>query len=134
MTYDVSINVGGVESFARANVEHFYLTRWRHTKTVGNFSSVTPDIASLHTTKAVPPSNISLLGLVRHMARVEQSWFRRVMDRDHGYCPHVVVRRKALVARLFARTRLAASTDAAFRERWALFWAISAHRRSETSS
>ena len=24
-------------------------------------------------TKAVPPSNISLLGLVRHMARVEQS-------------------------------------------------------------
>ena len=31
-------------------------------------------------TKAVPPSNISLLGLVRHMARVEQSWFRRVIE------------------------------------------------------
>ncbi|UFN46121.1 DinB family protein [Nocardioides okcheonensis] len=30
--------------------------------------------------KAVPPSNISLLGLVRHMARVEQSWFRRVIE------------------------------------------------------
>ena len=30
-------------------------------------------------TRAVPPSNISLLGLVRHMARVEQSWFRRVL-------------------------------------------------------
>ena len=29
--------------------------------------------------KAVPPSNISLLGLVRHMARVEHSWFRRVI-------------------------------------------------------
>jgi uncharacterized damage-inducible protein DinB len=28
----------------------------------------------------VPPSNISLLGLVRHMARVEQSWFRRVIE------------------------------------------------------
>ena len=33
-------------------------------------------------TKAVPPSNISLLGLVRHMARVEQSWFRRVIPGD----------------------------------------------------
>ena len=31
-------------------------------------------------TKAVPPSDISLLGLVRHMARVEQSWFRRVIE------------------------------------------------------
>jgi uncharacterized damage-inducible protein DinB len=30
--------------------------------------------------KAVPPSNISLLGLVRHMARVEQSWFRRIIE------------------------------------------------------
>ncbi|QIK77164.1 DinB family protein [Nocardioides piscis] len=30
-------------------------------------------------TRSVPPSNISLLGLVRHMARVEQSWFRRVI-------------------------------------------------------
>jgi uncharacterized damage-inducible protein DinB len=33
-------------------------------------------------TRAVPPSNISLLGLVRHMARVEQSWFRRVIEDD----------------------------------------------------
>ena len=32
--------------------------------------------------KAVPPSNISLLGLVRHMARVEHSWFRRVIPAD----------------------------------------------------
>jgi uncharacterized damage-inducible protein DinB len=31
-------------------------------------------------TRPVPPSAISLLGLVRHMARVEQSWFRRVID------------------------------------------------------
>ncbi len=30
-------------------------------------------------TRAVPPSHISLLGLLRHMARVEQSWFRRVI-------------------------------------------------------
>lgn len=33
-------------------------------------------------TRSVPPSNISLLGLVRHMARVEQSWFRRVIGGD----------------------------------------------------
>lgn len=31
-------------------------------------------------TRAVPPSNISLLGLVRHMARVEHHWFRRIIE------------------------------------------------------
>jgi hypothetical protein len=31
-------------------------------------------------TRAVPPSALSLLGLVRHLARVEQSWFRRVIE------------------------------------------------------
>lgn len=29
--------------------------------------------------RAVPPSSLSLLGLVRHMAEVERSWFRRVL-------------------------------------------------------
>lgn len=29
--------------------------------------------------RAVPPSGLSLLGLVRHMAKVEQHWFRNVM-------------------------------------------------------
>ena len=33
-------------------------------------------------TRSVPPSNMSLLGLVRHMARVEQSWFRRVIEQQ----------------------------------------------------
>lgn len=31
-------------------------------------------------TAAVPPSRISLLGMVRHLARVEQSWTRRVIE------------------------------------------------------
>ncbi len=31
--------------------------------------------------RAVPPSTLSLLGLVRHLAEVEQYWFRRVMER-----------------------------------------------------
>ena len=39
--------------------------------------------------RSVPPSSLSLLGLVRHMAEVERSWFRRrVSGEDIGwlYC------------------------------------------------
>jgi uncharacterized damage-inducible protein DinB len=32
--------------------------------------------------RAVPPSNMSLLGLVRHMAGVEHAWFRKVLSGD----------------------------------------------------
>ncbi|WP_420803103.1 DinB family protein [Streptomyces spiramyceticus] len=31
---------------------------------------------------AVPPSELSLLGLVRHMAEVEQAWFRNVLANE----------------------------------------------------
>jgi uncharacterized damage-inducible protein DinB len=31
-------------------------------------------------THSMPPSTLSLLGLVRHMAEVERAWFRRVFD------------------------------------------------------
>lgn len=31
--------------------------------------------------RAVPPSTLSLLGLLRHLAAVEHSWWRRVMER-----------------------------------------------------
>lgn len=30
--------------------------------------------------RSVPPSALSLLGLVRHLARVEQHWFRRILQ------------------------------------------------------
>ena len=30
--------------------------------------------------RSVPPSNLSLLGLVRHMAKVERTWFRERID------------------------------------------------------
>jgi uncharacterized damage-inducible protein DinB len=30
--------------------------------------------------RSVPPSGLSLLGLVRHLAEVERAWFRRVID------------------------------------------------------
>jgi len=29
--------------------------------------------------RSVPPSSLSLLGLVRHMAEVERGWFRQVL-------------------------------------------------------
>ncbi|MEV5509502.1 DinB family protein [Streptomyces orinoci] len=32
--------------------------------------------------KASPPSQLSLLGLVRHMAEVERAWFRRVINAE----------------------------------------------------
>jgi uncharacterized damage-inducible protein DinB len=32
--------------------------------------------------RSSPPSTLSLLGLVRHMAEVERTWFRRVMDAE----------------------------------------------------
>ncbi|MGQ4388612.1 DinB family protein [Streptomyces sp. SAS_270] len=36
-------------------------------------------------TASVPPSELSLLGLVRHMAEVERGWFRKVLvDDDPG--------------------------------------------------
>jgi uncharacterized damage-inducible protein DinB len=36
-------------------------------------------------TASVPPSGLSLMGLVRHMAEVERNWFRRVLaDEDAG--------------------------------------------------
>jgi uncharacterized damage-inducible protein DinB len=33
---------------------------------------------------ACPPSNLTLLGLVRHMAEVERNWFRRGFAREEG--------------------------------------------------
>jgi uncharacterized damage-inducible protein DinB len=36
--------------------------------------------------RALPPSELSLLGLVRHMADVERNWFRRRLDGEE--CPY----------------------------------------------
>ncbi|QBR93700.1 DinB family protein [Nocardioides euryhalodurans] len=54
-----------------------YLDAYRKTL-VMKCEGLTPEQLA---TASVPPSNLTLLGLVRHMAAVEQSWFRRVMDR-----------------------------------------------------
>jgi hypothetical protein len=37
--------------------------------------------------RAVPPSTMSLIGLVRHMAEVERNWFRRCFGRDVDAAP-----------------------------------------------
>lgn len=55
-----------------------YLDAYRQTL-VMKCEGLTPEQLA---TASVPPSDLSLLGLVRHMAAVEQSWFRRVMGRD----------------------------------------------------
>ena len=34
-------------------------------------------------TRSVPPSTMSLLGLIRHMARVEHNWFQRSLQGHH---------------------------------------------------
>jgi uncharacterized damage-inducible protein DinB len=39
-------------------------------------------------TQSVPPSTLSLLGLVRHMARVEHNWFQRSLQ-GHGDVPRI---------------------------------------------
>lgn len=55
-----------------------YLAAYRQTL-VMKCEGLTPEQLAL---RSVPPSTLSLLGLVRHMAAVEQSWFRRVMERN----------------------------------------------------
>ena len=44
--------------------------------------------ASQLATRSVPPSTMSLLGLVRHLARVEHNWTRRVLE-GHGELPRL---------------------------------------------
>ncbi|MGW7415748.1 DinB family protein [Streptomyces sp. NPDC054863] len=38
--------------------------------------------------QSMPPSTLSLLGLVRHMGEVERTWFRRVVDQEKDI-PHL---------------------------------------------
>lgn len=50
-----------------------YLRRYRHTLELKCADLDAEQLAR----RSVPPSTLSLLGLVRHMAEVERSWFRR---------------------------------------------------------
>ncbi|MHC3469976.1 DinB family protein [Streptomyces sp. 7R007] len=46
--------------------------------------------------RSVPPSDLSLLGLVRHLARVEHFWFRRVMAGQDSPPPYRTAERPYL--------------------------------------
>jgi uncharacterized damage-inducible protein DinB len=39
--------------------------------------------------RSVPPSTMSLLGLIRHMAKVEHNWFQRTLQ-GHGDLPRII--------------------------------------------
>jgi hypothetical protein len=56
VTYNAAVTVNGAPIFAQS-VEHFYLTRWRRTFTVGStaFASVTPDVNAFNQARAIPP-------------------------------------------------------------------------------
>ncbi|GAB3874463.1 DinB family protein [Terrabacter terrigena] len=88
-------------------------------------SGLTPEQLA---TRSVPPSTLSLLGLVRHLAQVEQSWFRRVMagedvpylyrtadDRDADFTGAVAD--EAAVQEAWARWREEVANAEAFVER-----------------
>ena len=53
-----------------------YLTNYRLTLEL-KCQGLTPEQLA---TRSVPPSTLSLLGLVRHLAKVEHSWFQRVLQ------------------------------------------------------
>ena len=55
-----------------------YLRRYRLTLELKCADLDAAQLAS----RSVPPSTMSLLGLIRHMAEVERHWFRRVMARS----------------------------------------------------
>ncbi len=75
--------------------------------------------------RGVPPSTLSLLGIVRHMALVEWSWFCRVFARDESPAPIATAGERGAD---FAGVDSARATDdlAAFQRQCALSRAIAA--------
>lgn len=51
--------------------------RWQRETLEAKCAGLSPEQLA---TRAVEPSTMSLLGLVRHLARVEQGWWRRCVD------------------------------------------------------
>jgi uncharacterized damage-inducible protein DinB len=61
-----------------------YLTNYRLTLAL-KCEGLTPEQLA---TRSVPPSTMSLLGLIRHMARVEHNWFQRTLQ-GHAELPRL---------------------------------------------
>ena len=66
-----------------------YLDRYRMTFEM-KCEGLTPEQLA---TRSVPPSTMSLLGLVRHLAKVEHHWFRRTLE-GQTELPHLYLMRK----------------------------------------
>src|SRR5262249_59082089 len=74
MALDPRFATGTAPEGERATLLH-YLQRYRLTMEMKCADLDAAQLAS----RPVPPSTMSLLGLIRHMADVERHWFRRVM-------------------------------------------------------
>jgi uncharacterized damage-inducible protein DinB len=61
-----------------------YLSNYRHTLGM-KCDDLTPEQLAA---RSVPPSTMSLLGLIRHMAQVEQTWFHRSLQ-GHADTPRL---------------------------------------------
>jgi uncharacterized damage-inducible protein DinB len=66
----------GVEPVGEKEVVWDYLRRYRTTLELKCADLVPEQLAR----RSVPPSTMSLLGLVRHLAKVEHQWFARVLQ------------------------------------------------------
>jgi uncharacterized damage-inducible protein DinB len=98
-----------------------YLTNYRLTLGL-KCDGLTPDQLA---TRSVPPSTLSLLGLVRHMAKVEHTWFQRALqghrdlprlfwsEDDHDLDFNAAVGDQAVVDEAFAewRAQIAAADE-----------------------
>src|SRR5262245_20023438 len=57
-TYDVSVVANGQTLFTHANVQHYYMTRWRKAFDLhAPASTVTPDLTPFNLSRAIPPFN-----------------------------------------------------------------------------
>lgn len=55
LAYDVEVTVPGATPFAKPNVEHPYLTRWRKVFSTATFATIVPDISPFNLARALPP-------------------------------------------------------------------------------
>ena len=57
VTYNAAIAINNQTVFTKSSVQHYYLTRWRKTFTVGSapIASVTPDVTPFYASAALPP-------------------------------------------------------------------------------
>lgn len=102
----------------RANLVD-YLERYRQTLVL-KCEGLSPEELGR---RSVPPSTMSLLGLVRHLARVEHSWFRRMIE-GHPELPRLFVEPEDEHGFGFP-----APDDALVAESWQLWEAEVAHGR-----